>query len=556
MSPAYDSFFKPNDDPRKAALLSAIPGLGQLYNGQPRKGVLFLDVAAINSVFLAVILFSGPISAAMLGLAANHHMRVNAVLIEALAQLKPGKPVSVLIFSMIIAFAAYAIRDAYDNAKHKRRQAIYKNGIIELTEATSGSYIFHASAIIALAILAMFFVVPPQPRRQITEIEFINQKHPELNPKRTHVVAPTPSKAHGKVDKTRPETKSIPAQKPVQKPSTSSKIEARSTSSTSQSNAKTMPTMAVPKPVAPPAGRSSQAIPVQPPTLNTLSNNTASALPTPSLSIRPLNVPTLPTLPAKNHAMAPPVPRLPIPDSLKAGFLNKIGANPLPTAPGSAKNLLAGLPSPSSIIAPVLGSGQNVPVPHPATSETANHSLKNTGNPAPVSIPKTGSNSGPMPTAFGRHKGPTGSGEPDHQAPAPQKAKSGPGSGGLPSLVPSLPKAGIAPNSGNPAQEASLEPPDFGPYMADLQRRIKRAWIPPRGARSRRVKVVFRIHTHGDLSDLKIVMSSGEALQDQAALKAVETAAPFSRLPARSPETVDIEFTFDYNVMTTSGREF
>lgn len=34
--------------PGMAAMLSIIPGLCQLYNGEKRKGMLFLDVAAIN----------------------------------------------------------------------------------------------------------------------------------------------------------------------------------------------------------------------------------------------------------------------------------------------------------------------------------------------------------------------------------------------------------------------------------------------------------------------------------------------------------------------------
>ncbi len=35
-------------DPNMAVILSVIPGLGQLYNGETRKGLLFLGVTAIN----------------------------------------------------------------------------------------------------------------------------------------------------------------------------------------------------------------------------------------------------------------------------------------------------------------------------------------------------------------------------------------------------------------------------------------------------------------------------------------------------------------------------
>jgi len=89
---------------------------------------------------------------------------------------------------------------------------------------------------------------------------------------------------------------------------------------------------------------------------------------------------------------------------------------------------------------------------------------------------------------------------------------------------------------------------DFGPYMSALQCRIKRNWYPPRNAESLRIAVRFKVHEKGDISDVKIVKSSGLDSADAAAVKAVETAAPYKVLPAGAPENVDIEFTFDYNV--------
>ena len=87
--------------------------------------------------------------------------------------------------------------------------------------------------------------------------------------------------------------------------------------------------------------------------------------------------------------------------------------------------------------------------------------------------------------------------------------------------------------------------------MADLQRRIKRAWYPPQEGVTKQVKVMFKIHTNGELSNLRITRSSLSSLADQAALSAIEKAAPFNHLPAHAPDNVDIEFTFDYNVFTS-----
>jgi len=93
---------------------------------------------------------------------------------------------------------------------------------------------------------------------------------------------------------------------------------------------------------------------------------------------------------------------------------------------------------------------------------------------------------------------------------------------------------------------------NFVPWMDDLQRRIKRAWLPPKEHESDRVVLVFRVHRGGEVSDLKIQKSSGVGVSDQAALDAVQHAAPFRPLPAGPNNFIDLEFTFDFNVVWRS----
>jgi TonB family protein len=87
---------------------------------------------------------------------------------------------------------------------------------------------------------------------------------------------------------------------------------------------------------------------------------------------------------------------------------------------------------------------------------------------------------------------------------------------------------------------------DYGPYMADLIRRVKRAWTPPKGEEDKVVAVRFKIGRGGQLSELKIEQSSGSPAADQAATKAVEQAAPFRQLPAGSKAPVEARIKFDY----------
>lgn len=96
---------------------------------------------------------------------------------------------------------------------------------------------------------------------------------------------------------------------------------------------------------------------------------------------------------------------------------------------------------------------------------------------------------------------------------------------------------------------------EAGPYLADLRRKIRACWKPPKGMESRRILVAFKVHHDGKTSDLSLVKSSGIPAADQAALKAVLDAAPFSEFPSGFPSSLDLQFAFDYNVFT-GGRAF
>ena len=111
---------------------------------------------------------------------------------------------------------------------------------------------------------------------------------------------------------------------------------------------------------------------------------------------------------------------------------------------------------------------------------------------------------------------------------------------------PSNPDANNNPNG--PASLGARADIEFGPYMSALQRKIKMAWKPPRGSESNRIVVMFTINKNGYIQNIQLVTPSRLSDANAAALDAVKRAAPFDPLPAGSPPSVDIEFTFDYNV--------
>jgi len=105
---------------------------------------------------------------------------------------------------------------------------------------------------------------------------------------------------------------------------------------------------------------------------------------------------------------------------------------------------------------------------------------------------------------------------------------------------------------GRPGIDAEAEP-DFGPYIAELQRRIRRNWAPPTEDRNKRVVVIFHISRDGRLLSVSLRGSSGSASADAAAIAAVKLSAPFRALPpSYKGNDIPIEFTFDYQVFGAS----
>jgi TonB family protein len=103
-----------------------------------------------------------------------------------------------------------------------------------------------------------------------------------------------------------------------------------------------------------------------------------------------------------------------------------------------------------------------------------------------------------------------------------------------------------------PIVEGSVE---WQRYMRNLSLNLKHFWHPPKASASNKIVVRFAVSPEGELSQLRLQTPSGIAEADGAAMIAVEHAAPFDSLPAGVKGSVDINFTFAYNVIGPSQRE-
>jgi hypothetical protein len=91
-------------------------------------------------------------------------------------------------------------------------------------------------------------------------------------------------------------------------------------------------------------------------------------------------------------------------------------------------------------------------------------------------------------------------------------------------------------------------------YMNSVQKKIKANWHPTESGTSNRAVAKFKVTPKGEVQDIKMIVSSGNSDHDLLAKRAIETSSPFGEIPLKyfekNEEFVDIEFTFDYNLIT------
>lgn len=86
--------------------------------------------------------------------------------------------------------------------------------------------------------------------------------------------------------------------------------------------------------------------------------------------------------------------------------------------------------------------------------------------------------------------------------------------------------------------------PDFGPYLAEMQRLLFAQWDKVQGISKKSTTVAFTVKKDGGVTNLKVYKTSGAADCDKAALEAVRLADPLPPLPEHAPSQVDMTFLF------------
>lgn len=92
--------------------------------------------------------------------------------------------------------------------------------------------------------------------------------------------------------------------------------------------------------------------------------------------------------------------------------------------------------------------------------------------------------------------------------------------------------------------------PDFGPYMAYLDRTVRRnRSLPKEDGGALPVVLSVVVAKDGKLVKVEVLTSSGSETVDAAALKAVELSSPFRPLPTSAREPLKMSITFESDMV-------
>lgn len=566
-------------DPVVATSLSVVPGLGQIYNLEPRKGILFFLVGFTNILMIGLLVWSQQLIQVVKTISTEYNITPNPDVAHALGGYHIGSPSLNVLLVLFAAFIAYAMRDAHDRATIVRRNTIYAPSAMHIAEASSGSYLFHAALLATLVLFAFFFLLPSPPKPQVTVIEFVNPKLETKTPPRTKKAAainaeslrdpkldrvvrdPSTNNAGGSNQSTARAsnpTRTRADSKPS-RPVTEQKPQTRPASEPKQSPAKTdtKPSVSEPEEASKDTPRPKPVVQVVKP-ITTPSSLLNTLKPEPA---QPPSLKPLPPLPTVNRSDSSPISNV---DPTK--LLASLTPTSTPTQSGSVPSAqsvsVKSAGAPHAVASNIAPTHMNLPTPDFASSKSSARSagsdiveigsrsqksgeqgISNSTAPRPSKGTRDGTNS-----ATGSNK----SGDVDNFI--GMKPALPPGDGGNKTGSKTIGSVGNPLERGKTGspQDAAREV-DFSAYMAQLQRRIKRNWFPPTDQQSKRVTARFSIHRNGTLSNLRMASPSGSSAADNAALKAISSSAPFMPLPPNSPESVDIEFKFDYNVFRNTG---
>ncbi len=90
-------------------------------------------------------------------------------------------------------------------------------------------------------------------------------------------------------------------------------------------------------------------------------------------------------------------------------------------------------------------------------------------------------------------------------------------------------------------------------YLRNVQEHVKAQWKPSEEEASKTGVVFFKIDKEGKVKDLKVKVSTGDALLDQRMLNAVKEASPLPKPPQILENEISLDFSFDMRILSSTS---
>jgi TM2 domain-containing membrane protein YozV len=123
-----------------AAALSVVPGLGQIYNGESREGILFFCAGAASFMFVTLIWAKGSLVAGAKFLGTNSHIYLNSDALKCLSDLDIRSPQMLLLCLLLSAFIVFCLKDAMEGRLRSRQRKACSTDGLKISEAASASF--------------------------------------------------------------------------------------------------------------------------------------------------------------------------------------------------------------------------------------------------------------------------------------------------------------------------------------------------------------------------------------------------------------------------------
>jgi TonB family protein len=492
-------------NPYTAASLSLVPGAGHLFWGNQAKGYALLATGMLNTFLLLATMNACSYARLFNQLLEGTGLETNTKFYQWIKYFSPGNPITAAIFILSISLIVYAVVDSYRQARQPSladesscRLARLRKTDSALAELFSVSYLVHFLVLSLITLTSVLFALPYVSHQPPANVQIILCQEP------------------------------VPEYKPDESNLATDDHQSLINSSTRlKRKCEHLAEEAIPTRQSMNEDRVSVQIKRKNPAVTTPTDRQERA--------RSAQMPSLTTAPAEEQVASPPE------QSADSDTSSERAA-------------------PVAVSSPIDGAGTDGLI----QAQLAEDSSKASGD-TDKSMGRTDSGTITPDPGVERsetllqdvlfHLSTTNYRLPPNIVPNPEKAN------GLYSClrvpIRILP---LAPTETPPTLIPPDDPdrsckPDLVAYMADLERRIKRAWFPPRDCMQfvRRPVVDFKLDHSGNVSNVHLFSSGGTKISDQAALDAVANAAPFRPLPegAGLPKSVEIQFTFDYNVFNS-----